>query len=162
MVVAIDRLFEVIMQIDFPFNRARAVLGQKVDATPSLVVSAVSDIKIPFGSLVVYDDSDTFMCKPPINKAQLEKALGITLHQLYCEEYQPKTSIAALRKGRVWIEAEKVAASGDAVYVKFVEGGIAKFTGDKKDNSLLKGAIFLERSEGGLVPVEVDFFGGAQ
>ncbi len=148
------------MQIEFPRDRARAVLGQKVDATPSMVVSATSNTKIPFGSLVIYDDNDAFMCKLPANKTHLEKALGITLYQLHCEDYQPKTSIAALRKGRIWVEAEKVNAPGDGVYIKFAEDGSTKFTGDKKDNALLKGAIFLEKSEGGLVPIEVNFFGG--
>ena len=126
------------MQIEFLRDRARAVLGQKVDATPSMVVSATSSTKIPFGALVVYDDNDAFMCKLPTNKAHLEKALGITLHQLYCEDYQPKTSIAALRKGRVWVEAEKVSAPGDVAYIKFAEDGSVKFTGDKKDNAPLK------------------------
>lgn len=148
------------MQIEFPRDRARAVLGQKVDATPSMVVSATSNTKIPFGALVIYDDTDAFMCKLPANKAQLDKPLGIALHQLHCEDYQPKTSIAALRKGRIWVEAEKVNAPGDIVYVKFADDGSAKFSGDKKDNVPLKGAIFLEKSEGGLVPIEVNFFGG--
>jgi hypothetical protein len=150
------------MQIEFPRDRARAVLGQKVDATPSMVVSATSNTKIPFGVLVIYDDTDAFMCKLPANKTQLDKPLGITLHQLHCEDYQAKTSIAALRKGRIWVEADKVNAPGDIVYVKFAEDGSAKFSGDKKDNVPLKGAIFLEKSESGLVPIEVNFFGGVQ
>ncbi len=148
------------MEKEFPRDRARAVLGQKVDATPSLVVSAVSNSVIPFGALVIYDESDAFMCKLPLAKAPLDKPLGIALRQLHCEDYQPKTSIAALRKGRVWVDAEKVIAPGDTVYIKFAEDGTTKFTGEKKDNVPLKGAVFLEKSDGGLVPIEVNFFGG--
>ena len=102
------------------------------------------------------------MCKIPTAKTQLDKPLGITLRQLHSQHYEPKSSIAVLRKGRIWIEAEKVSAPGDAVYIRFAEDGSAKFSGEKKDNVLLKGAIFLEKSESGLTPIEVDFFGGVQ
>jgi hypothetical protein len=150
------------MQIEFPRDRLRAQLGQKVDATPSMVVSATSNATIPFGALVIYDDIDVFLCKLPVAKAPLDKPLGITLRQLHCEQYEPKNSIAVMRKGRVWVEAEKVNAPGDAVYIKFAEDGSTKFSGEKKDNTLLRGAIFLEKSDGGLVPIEVNFFGGIQ
>ncbi len=150
------------MQIEFLRDRARAQIGQKVDATSCTVISAASNSEIPFGSLVVYDEADAFLCKLPTTKAQLEKPLGITLCQLHCQHYEPKSSIAVMRKGRVWIEVDKVTAPGDAVYLKFVENGTAKFTGDKKDNARLFGAIFLEKSDGGLTPIEVNFFGGAQ
>jgi hypothetical protein len=150
------------IQLDFPRERARAQIGQKVDATQALVVSATSNVVIPFGALVVYDDTDVFLCKLPVPKAPLDKPLGITLRQLHSFHYEPKTSIAVMRKGRVWIEAEKVSAPGDQVYVKFAEDGSVKFTGDKKDAVLLRGAIFLEKSEGGLTPIEVNFFGGVQ
>jgi hypothetical protein len=143
-------------------DRARAQCGQKVDATATSVVSAVANSAIPFGALVMYDDTDAFFCKLPIAKAPLDEPLGITLRHLHCDDYQPKTSIAVMRNGRIWIEAEKVSAPGDAVYVKFAEDGAAKFTGDKKDNMRLAGAIFLEKSDSGLTPIEVNFFGGVQ
>ena len=149
------------MQMEFPRDRMRAQLGDKVDATAALVVSAVSNAVIPFGRLVIYDESDVFLCKLPTAKEQLAKPLGITLRQLHCEHYEPKNSIAAMRKGRVWVEADKVGAPGDAVYIKFADDGSAKFSGDQQDNARLSGAIFLEKSEGGLVPIEVNFFGGA-
>jgi len=150
------------MQLEFRNDRLRAQVGQKADSMPSAVVSAVANVPIPFGALVVYDDSDAFLCKIPTAKAQLDKPLGITLRQLHSQHYEPKSSIAVLRKGRIWIEAEKVSAPGDAVYIRFAEDGSAKFSGEKKDNVLLKGAIFLEKSESGLTPIEVDFFGGVQ
>jgi hypothetical protein len=62
----------------------------------------------------------------------------------------------------VWVETDKVGASGDQVYLKFSEDGTTKFTSDKKDNTQLRGAIFLEKSEGGLTPIEINFFGGVQ
>lgn len=145
---------------EFPRNRARAQVGQKVDATAATVISATSHAVIPFGALVVYDESDAFLCKVPTSKAHLEKPLGITICQLHSEHYEPKSSIPVLRKGRIWVEADKVTAPGDAVYIKFAENGAATLSGDKKDNALLKGAIFLEKSEGGLVPIEVNFLGG--
>ena len=148
------------MQMEFPRDRLRAQLGQKVDATPSMVVSSTSNTTIPFGALVVYDDTDVFLCKLPLPKTPIDKPLGIALRQLHSEHYEPKNSIAVLRKGRVWVEAEKVTAPGDAVYVKFAEDGSTKFSGEKKDNTLLRGAIFLEKSDSGLTPIEVNFFGG--
>src|SRR5271170_1278859 len=148
------------IQLGFPRDRTRAQFGQKVDATPATVVSAHANTKIPFGMLVMYDDSDAFMCKLPVSKAPLDKPLGITLRHLHGDDYQPKSSIAVLRKGRVWVEADKVNAPGDVVYLKVTEDGSAKFTGDKKDAVPLRGAIFLEKSEGGLVPIEVNFIGG--
>lgn len=150
------------MQIEFLRDRALAQVGQKADATHAVVVSAVSNAATPFGALVVYDDADAFLCKLPTNKTHMEKPLGISLRQLHCQHYEAKSSIAVMRKGRVWIEAEKASAPGDAVYVRFAEDGSTKFTSDKKDNVRLAGAIFLEKSDGGLTPIEVNFFGGAQ
>jgi hypothetical protein len=150
------------MQIEFLRDRERAQLGQKVDATSAMVVSAMSNSAIPFGALVIYDEADAFLCKLPMMKMPIDKPLGITLRQNHCEKYEPKNSIAVLRKGRVWIEADKVNAPGDVVYVKFAEDGVARFTSDKKDNIPLRGAIFLEKSDSGLVPIEVNFFGGVQ
>lgn len=150
------------MQLGFPRDRERAVIGQKVDAIPAAVISTISNnpAPIPFGALVVFDDSDVFLCKLPTTKAHLEKPLGITLRQLHCESYQPRSSIAAIRKGRVWVQADKVEASGDPVYIKFAEDGSASFSGLKTGNAQLKGAVFLEKSDGGKVPIEVNFFGG--
>jgi hypothetical protein len=148
------------IQLGFPKDRARAQMGQKVDATLATVVSAHSLTKIPFGVLVMYDESDALLCKLPVAKAPLDKPIGVTLRHLHGDDYQPKSSIAVLRKGRVWVEADKVNAPGDTVYLKFAEDGSAKFSGDKKDALLLKGAIFLEKSEGGLVPIEINFIGG--
>ena len=150
------------MQIEFLRDRERALVGQKVDASPSTIVSATSNGMVAFGVLVVYDDTDAFLCKLPTIKEHLDKPLGITLRQLHCDIYQPKSSIAVLRKGRVWVLADKVQAPGDIVYVKFAEDGVVTLTGDKTDNFPLKGAIFLEKSEGGLAPIEVNFFGGVQ
>ncbi len=150
------------MQIEFLRDRELALVGQKLDSTKGVIVSATSSglADIAFGALVVFDDSDAFLCKLPTTKAHLDKPLGITLRQLHCENYQPKSSIAALRKGRIWIEADKVESPGDAVYIKLAEDGRASFSGVKTGNTLLKGAIFLEKSEGGKVPIEVNFFGG--
>lgn len=150
------------MQLEFQKDRARAQLGHKVDATPALIVSSTANVAIPFGVLVVFDDTDAFFCKQPTTKVHIERPLGITLRQLHSDDYQAKTSIAVLRKGRVWVEAEKVIAPGDQVYTRFDENGSAKFTSEKKDNHVLRGAIFLEKSEGGLTPIEVNFFGGVQ
>jgi hypothetical protein len=150
------------MQTEFPRDRLRAQAGQKVDSTPSTVISSTSHTDIPFGALVIYDDSDAFLCTLPTAKMPIDKPMGITLRQNHCEKYQPKNSIAVLRKGRVWVEADKVNAPGDVVYIKFAEDGSHKFTSDKKDNIQLRGAIFLEKSEGGLTPIEVNFVGGIQ
>src|SRR5579871_5283208 len=109
------------IQLGFPRDRDRAQLGQKVDATAATVVSAHALIKIPFGILVMYDNSDAFMCSLPVPKVPLDKPLGVTLRHLHGDEYQPKSSIAVLRKGRVWVDADKVNAPGDTVYLKFNE-----------------------------------------
>ncbi len=150
------------MEIEFSRTRERAHIGQKADSTIAVVISAISNgpTPIPFGALVVFDDSDAFLCKLPTIKAHIDKPLGITVRQLHCDSYQPKTSIAAMRKGRIWVEADKVDAPGDPVYIKLGEDAVATFTGTKTGNTLLKGAIFLEKSEGGKVPIEVNFFGG--
>src|SRR5690606_37505566 len=104
---------------EFSRNRERSHVGQKADSTIAVVVSAISNgpTPIPFGALVVFDDSDAFLCKLPTIKAHIDKPLGITVRQLHCDSYQPKTSIAAMRKGRIWVEAEKVDAPGDPVYI---------------------------------------------
>ncbi len=150
------------MQFEFPRDRERAVVGQKVDSLPSMQVSTTSTQSNPiaFGTLVVFDDSDAFLCKPPTTPAHLEKPLGITVRQLHGEDYQPKSSILAMRKGRIWIEADKVEAPGEAVYIKLNVDGSHAFTGSKTDTTPIRGAIFLEKSEGGKVPIEVNFFGG--
>ena len=152
----------MVMQTSFPLDRARAQIGQKVDSMPSMLVSAVSNEELKFGMLALIDESDVFTCKSPLPKASLEKPLGITMRQNELESYKPKSSIVLMRSGRVWIEAEKVKSPGDAVFLKFSEDGTYKFTSDSTGNTQLKGAIFLERSDGGLVPIEVNFFGGAK
>src|SRR5271167_957553 len=78
-------------QLGFPSDRLRAQLGQKVDATAATVVSAHSGTKIPFGVLVVYDESDAFLCKLPAPKSPIDKPLGITLRQLHSDAYPPKS-----------------------------------------------------------------------
>lgn len=148
------------MQLDFPRERLRAQIGQKLDATPSSVVSSHANSQISYGVLVVYDEADALLCKAPTNASELKKPLGITLRSLYGQYYEPKASIAVLRQGRVWIEADKVTAPGDVVFIKFSETGLVQFTGDSKDNTALPGAIFLEKSDGGLVPIEINFLGG--
>ena len=148
------------MQIEFPKERLRAQIGQKLDAMPSIVVSSHANSQIPFGVLVVYDEADALLCKAPTNKAEVKKPLGITLRSLYGQYYEPKTSIAILRQGRVWVEADKVTAPGDDVFIKFSEIGLVQFTGDSKDNTPLLGAIFLEKSDAGLTHIEINFIGG--
>jgi hypothetical protein len=150
------------MQFEFRLDRERALVGQKTDSMPAATVSVSSNTLIPFGALVVFDDNDPFICKLPTLNTPLNKPIGITLRQYHCENYQPKSSIAAMRKGRVWVQSEKVDAPGDAVFIKFLEDGSVTFTGDKENNTQLKGAIFLEKTDGGKVPIEVDFFGGGQ
>jgi len=75
------------MQCEFPKDRERASVGQKVDSMPAAVVSVTANGEkpIPFGALVVFDDSDAFLCKLPTTKAHLEKPVGITLRQLHVE-----------------------------------------------------------------------------
>lgn len=126
------------MQTVFPIDRIKTQVGQKVDATQAVVVSAVSNVQIPFGVLVLYDDSDTFLCKLPVPKTALDKPLGIRLRQLHCQHYEPQTSLTVMRKGRVWVMAEKVSAPGDAVFIKFTEDGSPKFTADKTSSALLR------------------------
>jgi hypothetical protein len=152
------------MQTEFRLDRERALVGQKADAMPAAVVSVTSNepTPIPFGALVLFDDKDPFLCKLPARESPLDKPVGITVRQFHCENYQPKSSIAAMRKGRVWVCSEKVESPGDAVCIKFLEDGSYTFTGAKEGSVQLKGAIFLEKSDGGKVPIEVDFFGGAR
>ena len=148
------------MQIEFLHERARAQIGQKLDATSAIVVSSHSLQTIPFGALVVYDEADPLLCTLPQANKPITKALGISLRHHYGEDYQPKTSIAMLRQGRVWVLADKVLAPGDGVYLHFDDKGTAKFTGDSKDNLQLNNAIFLDKCDNGLVPLEIDFMGG--
>jgi hypothetical protein len=152
------------MQIEFLMDRERALIGQKADATPAVVVSTTSHAasSIPFGVLVVFDDNDPLLCKIPTNKTQVDKPVGITLRQLHCNKYESKSTIAALRKGRVWVQSDKVDAPSDPVFLKFLEDGSYVFTGMKTGNTQLRGAIFLEKTEGGKVPIEVNFFWGVQ
>lgn len=150
------------MQIEFSTKKERAQIGQKVDSTQAIIISATSntDKSIPFGSLVVYEEADSSLCKVPTTKAHLDKPLGITLRELYCPDYAPKNPMAVMRQGRIWVDAEKAEVVGDAVYVKFLDNGTAIFTGTKTGNTQLKGAIFLEKSDGGKTPIEVNFLGG--
>jgi hypothetical protein len=150
------------MQTSFPLDRARAQVGQKVDSMPAMLVSSVSNEELNFGKLAVMDDSEVFACKAPAPKTALDKPLGITMRQHEIESYKPKSSIVLMRSGRVWVDADKVKAPGDAVFLKFFDDGSYRFTGEVTGNTPLKGAIFLERSDGGLVPIEVNFFGGAK
>lgn len=151
------------MQTEFPRDRQRAQLGQKVDSTVAVVVSMASKTKLPFGALVSYDDKDPLQCKLPKLPADLDKPLGITIRQQYCQHYEPQSSIAILRKGRIWINGEEAKSPGDPVYIRFAEDGTAIFTGKKEKNAQLKNAIFLEPQQSlGLTAIEVNFFGGVK
>ena len=150
------------MQIDFPLKRPRALVGLKVDSTPSTTVSAVSDMPIPFGALVTIDGKDA--CKIPTTKEDLQKPLGITLRQFYGLRYEPKNAIAALRQGRIWVEGEDVSDTNKIapfapVYIKLTDGN-AIFTAQADGHVELKGAIFLEGLSEGKVPIEINFLGG--
>ncbi len=149
------------IQTEFRLERERALVGQKADSMPAALVSVTSNASIPFGALVIFDDSDPFLCKLPAPNMPLNKPVGITLRQFHCENYQPKSSIVAMRKGRIWVQSETVNAPGDAVYVRFLENGSYAFTGIETDNTQLRGAVFLDKTDGGKVPIEVNFFGGA-
>jgi hypothetical protein len=94
------------MQMEFPRDRLRAQEGQKVDATPSMVVLATSNATIPFGALVVYDDTGVFLRKLPVAKASLAKPLGITLRQLHNMNQRTRLRLCAkagfgLMRGRL-------------------------------------------------------------
>ena len=150
------------MQIDFPLKRPRALVGLKVDSTPSTTVSAVSVMPIPFGVLVSFEGKDS--CKIPTTKEDLQKPLGITLRQFYGLRYEPKTAIAVVRQGRIWVEGEDVSdtnkiAPFDPVYIKITDGK-AIFTAKADGHVELKGAIFLEGLSEGKVPIEINFLGG--
>jgi hypothetical protein len=148
--------------IDFPIKRPRAIVGQKVDSTPSTTVSAVSDMVIPFGVLVVFADNPS-LCRLPSTQPELQKPLGISLRQYYGLRYEPKTAIAVLRQGRIWVEAvdgaETKIAAGEPAFIKLSEGK-AIFTARSKDSFELKGAVFLESLDEGKVPIEINFLGG--
>jgi hypothetical protein len=152
----------LVMDVGFSTQKKIAQLGQKLDSTPCTVVSAIAigELSLPFGSLLVYDDSG--LCKVPTTKAHLDKPLGVALRQLYGEGYPAKNPIAALRNGRVWVKCEDEVIPGDAVYVTLGAEG-ARFTNKSAENAIkLKYAIYLEVSQGGLAPIEVNFLGGAQ
>jgi hypothetical protein len=151
-----------VILLDFPLKRPRSLVGQKVDSTPSTTVSATSNMPIPFGALVTFDDQE--MCKIPTVKEDLKKPLGITLRQFYSLRYEPKTAIAALRQGRIWVEGEDVSdtqkiAPFDPVFIKLVDGK-AIFTVMAEGHVELSGAIFLEALSDGKVPIEINLLGG--
>lgn len=150
------------MQIEFPSasDKIRAVVGQKVDSTPATLVSATAKEIIPFGALVVWDESDPFLCKRPTENTHISKPLGITVRQLHSQDYQPKSTVAAMRVGRIWVNAEKAKKPGDPVFVSIGDNNAITFTGTKTNNTELKGAVFLEACESGKVPIEINFIGG--
>jgi hypothetical protein len=150
------------MQIDFPIKRPRAIVGQKVDSTPSTTVSAVSDVPVAFGALVVFSEVPS-LCHTPKTKEELLKPLGISLRQYYGLRYEPQTAISVLRQGRIWVEGvdatEAKIAAGEPVFIKLSEGK-AIFTSKSKDAFELKGSIYLEGLVEAKVPIEINFLGG--
>ena len=151
------------MQIGFPLDRERAVVGQKVDSTPATIVSVSSkqDSAIPYGVLLAFDGDDPFLCQLPTMPEQVAKPIGISIRQLYGLHYEPQTPIAIMRQGRIWVLGEDVKSPGDPVFIK-LSNNQAIFTGLGKDNVPLKGAVFLEGVTQGLVPIEINFSGGAR
>ena len=151
------------MQLGFPTEKKIAQVGQKVDATPCTVVSSTAsgEVSVPFGSLLVYDDADGNLCKIPTAKTHLDKLLGVALRERYGQDYPPKTPMAVLRQGRVWVKCEDDVQPGDPVHVVISAEG-ARFTNKSAEGATkLKCAIYLEKSQGGLTPIEINFLGGA-
>lgn len=150
------------MEVGFPTQKKIALVGQKVDATPCTVISsiAVGEMPVPFGALLVYDDSG--LCKIPTAKAHLDKPLGIALRDNYGQDYPPKSLLAALRQGRVWVLCKDDVLPGDSVHVAIGVDG-ARFTNKVTEGAIkLKCAVYLESAQNGLAPVEINFLGGAQ
>lgn len=152
------------MEVGFPIKRKIALVGQKVDATACTVVSstATGEVSVPFGSLLVYDDADANLCKLPTAKTHLDKLLGVALRERYGQDYPPKTPMAVLRQGRVWVKCDDDVVLGDPAHVVISADG-ARFSSKTAEGAIkLKCAIYLEKSQGGLVPIEINFLGGAQ
>lgn len=152
------------MEVGFPTQKKLALIGQKVDATPCTVVSVTStgDAPIPFGALLTYDDSNNGLCKIPTAKAHLDKPLGIALRDSYGQDYPPKSPLAAVRQGRIWVLCKDDVVPGDPVHVVIGAEG-ARFTNKIAEGAIkLKCAIYLESANGGLAPIEINFLGGAQ
>ena len=152
------------MDIGFPTQKKIAFVGQKVDSTLCTIVSvtSTSDASIPFGSLLTYDDSNNGLCKVPTAKIHLDKPLGIALRDSYGQNYSPKSPIAALRQGRVWISCKDDVLPGDSVHVVIGADG-ARFTNKIAEGAIkIKCAIYLESAKSGLAPIEINFLGGAQ
>jgi hypothetical protein len=152
------------MEVGFLTQKKIALVGQKVDATPCTVVSVTSagDAAIPFGSLLTYDDSKYGLGKVPTAKTHLDKPLGIALRDSYGQDYPPKSPIAVLRQGRVWVLCNDDVVPGDPVHVVIGADG-ARFTNKVAEGAIkLKCAIYLESVQSGLAPIEINFLGGAQ
>jgi hypothetical protein len=152
------------MEVGFSTHKKVALVGQKVDATPCTLISATSigDVAIPFGSLLVYDESANGLCKIPTAKVHLDKPLGIALRDTYGQDYPPKSPITVVRQGRVWVLCKDDVVPGDPVHV-VIGGDGARFTNKAAEGSIkLKCAIYLEAIQSGLAPIEINFLGGAQ
>lgn len=75
--------------------------------------------------------------------ASLKGAPVTDLHPmrlLYGLQYEPKSVMSVMRQGRLWVEAQDVAAPFDKVFIKFTQTGCV-FTGSKEASHLLSGAI---------------------
>lgn len=142
-----------------------AQVGQKVDAVPSTVVSVIplGDEPIPFGSLLVYGQ-DSVLARIPTAKTHLDHPIGITLKELYGDAHRPKSPIATLRQGRVWVNIKDKdnVTPGEQVYVVISTQG-ARFTIKATEGATkLNNAIYIDKNHGNLAPIELNFMGGGQ
>lgn len=158
-----------------PAGLAGLIYDAQMNDVRDSVVSAEATAAIPFGTLVVKKATGStervIAAVLPATNATLP-LLGFVIfsHEYGYKDLDavgllPKTGLAVMRRGRIWVIAENGSAHGDPVHVRYAgtgqKGGTRNAT-VAAETFKLNNAVYLTASTaGGLAVIEFDLLAGA-
>lgn len=156
-------------QTSYSLNQPVAKEGMLYDAGENDVLSFNNPVDaIAFGKFVVRSTGDD-ECKLPAASADITdvtKALGLALSSQTVEQsalgvaqWDAKSQVPVLKKGRAWVKVEETVTVGSTVHVRYAAGGngVGSFgdTTGTSERAPLAGAKYLTgASANGLAVVE--------
>ena len=159
------------IQSTYPLNHTSAVAGALVDGQIRNIRSAVAEVAIPFGRVVVRGSADGRVKLPTVSTDLSASApaivMGISMRALDDDtdasdvaQYEVGRTVSFIDFGVIWGITEENVTQGDAVTARYAAGGsgLGTFglTTGASERSVLTGARFMASAlAGNLVPIRL-------
>lgn len=159
------------IQSTYPLSHSAAVAGALVDGQLRNIRSAVAEVAIPFGRVVVRGSADGRV-KLPTASADITGSapalvMGISIRALDdaasssdVAQYEIGRNVSFIDFGVVWGITEEACVQGDQVFARYAAGGSGRGTfgttvGTSERASLTSGRFLASASAGALVPIRI-------